>query len=662
MLVFQPAQHSSFTEEVTVLKDYFEGIGKSCNSYVLGDHCKGLQWHIFVAGSEPPQVNCMSLEVCMTGLSRECSAYFVKHDNGYTAMDATEKSDIVNLLPGADIDSILFWPCGYSMNGLLNEGYITIHITPEEGCSFASVEFSGFHSRSLKLDRIMNLIVKIFEPENMYVAATVGKDPNVSLTHENYGSIKNYVCHGLSIQKCSSGTRVVFGSFGALEGSNVSSSSTFDSLSEASDEEDETGLRVLSGSKKLTERQSDFIALKEAYHVQTIRSSSAASIDEFAKSMISKFGLEDTFYVLDLSIVWKLFQAWRQNLPRVWPYYAVKCNPNPAMITLLSNLGAGFDCAADYEARLVLHLGVDPGKIVFANACKRPRDIQYIKSAGITLTTFDTLSELKKMHKYYPECRLLLRIRADDSTARCQMGNKYGAEMEHVKDLLSLARNLGLNIVGVSFHVGSAAEDPTSFGSAIQLAHAAFHKGLAWGFAMEVLDIGGGFPDGFKAESGLRDMENSIRKSLAKYFPDPESVSIIAEPGRYFAEAASTILTSVFGRRDIVNEHGQKEIDYWITDGLYGSFNCILYDHATVIPRGLKLSKQKVDSPLYSSTLFGPTCDGLDVVAQGKQLPELDLIDWVAFSNMGAYTIAGASNFNGINTMDVDIFYVWSEV
>lgn len=662
---FQPAQHRSFKEEVTILRDSFQELGKSGNSYVLGDHCKGLQWHIFVAGSEPPEINSMSLEVCMTGLSRESAANFVKHSNSYDAADATKKSGIIDLLPGADIDDTLFWPCGYSMNGLLGEGFITIHVTPEEECSFASVEISGFHSRALKLDRIMNLVVKIFEPENMCVAATVGKDMNVGLTHENYGPIKNYACHGLSIQKCSSGTRVVFGRFGAFsEYNSESSSMNAETLysSEASDDEFEiNGLKLITRGKSFTERQLDFMALKGLYDVQSIQSSSASCVDEFAKGMIRKFGLEDTFYVFDLSIVWKLYQSWQRSFPGVQPFYAVKCNPNPAMISLLSSLGACFDCASDFEARLVLSLGVDPDRIICANACKRPRDIHYMKSTGITLTTFDSVSELKKMHKFYPECRLVLRIKVDDSKARCQLSNKYGADMEHVAELFTLARTLNLNIVGVSFHVGSAAEDPSTFVNAINLAQVAFQQGIAQGFAMEILDIGGGFPDGYAKDAAFLQMEDSINNALAECFPDTESVSVIAEPGRYFASAAATLMTSVFGRRDVINEQGEKEINYWITDGLYGSFNCIPYDHATVVPRGLQLAKQKPKTPLYSSTLFGPTCDGLDVVVEGSRLPELDLTDWVAFPRMGAYTIAGASSFNGIAAVDVDIFYVWSE-
>lgn len=131
--------------------------------------------------------------------------------------------------------------------------------------------------------------------------------------------------------------------------------------------------------------------------------------------------VEDPLYLLDLGAVRRLYQAWVDLMPRVHPFYAVKCNTDPAMVSLLAALGAGFDCASEWEADTVLGLGVPAERIVFANACKRPCDIRFAAAKGLKLTTFDTESELHKLARWHPSTETLLRIRADDT----QVGLHY---------------------------------------------------------------------------------------------------------------------------------------------------------------------------------------------------------------------------------------------
>ena len=136
---------------------------------------------------------------------------------------------------------------------------------------------------------------------------------------------------------------------------------------------------------------------------------------------------------------------------------------------------------------------------------------------------------------------------------------------------------------------------------------------------------------------------------------------------RFFAESAATLGCMVFGERS--RPHGQGQ-DYWITDGLYGSFNCLLYDHATLAPAPLLQAQisgrcpaglaHSLKGPLAPSTVFGPTCDGADQILQAYPLPQLRRGDWLVFPNMGAYTLVGACKFNGIDVVDVAKAYVWS--
>ena len=139
----------------------------------------------------------------------------------------------------------------------------------------------------------------------------------------------------------------------------------------------------------------------------------------FDMQTVQEQAVEDPLYLLDLGAVRRLYQAWVDLMPRVRPFYAVKCNTDPAMVSLLAALGAGFDCASEWEADTVLGLGVPAERIVFANACKRPCDIRFAAAKGLKLTTFDTESELHKLARWHPSTETLLRIRADDTQVGC---------------------------------------------------------------------------------------------------------------------------------------------------------------------------------------------------------------------------------------------------
>jgi ornithine decarboxylase len=134
----------------------------------------------------------------------------------------------------------------------------------------------------------------------------------------------------------------------------------------------------------------------------------------------------DSFYTLNLSVLQRVYDEWTETLPHIKPYYAVKCNPTPEIVQTLANLGSNFDCASPAEIQLVLDAGVEPERILYANPCKRVQDIAFAKERKILRTTFDSVCELKKIARGFegdlrrPE--LLLRIRADDPSARCNLG------------------------------------------------------------------------------------------------------------------------------------------------------------------------------------------------------------------------------------------------
>uniref|UniRef100_A0A8D0HIQ8 ornithine decarboxylase n=1 Tax=Sphenodon punctatus TaxID=8508 RepID=A0A8D0HIQ8_SPHPU len=374
---------------------------------------------------------------------------------------------------------------------------------------------------------------------------------------------------------------------------------------------------------------------------------------------------KDAFYVADLGDILKKHLRWYKALPRVTPFYAVKCNDSKAIVKTLAALGAGFDCASKTEIQLVQNTGVPPERIIYANPCKQVSQIKHAANNGVQMMTFDSKVELMKILKAHPNAKLVLRIATDDSKAVCRLSVKFGATLKTSRLLLERAKELNINVVGVSFHVGSGCTDPETFVQAISDARCVFDMGAELGFNMYLLDIGGGFPGSEDVKLKFEEMTNVINPALDKYFPSDSGVRIIAEPGRYYVASAFTLAVNIIAKKVVLKEQTgsddeddaqDKTLMYYVNDGVYGSFNCILYDHAHVKP--VLQKRPKPDEKYYSCSIWGPTCDGLDRIVERFGMPELQVGDWMLFENMGAYTIAAASTFNGFQRPT--IYYVMS--
>ena len=322
--------------------------------------------------------------------------------------------------------------------------------------------------------------------------------------------------------------------------------------------------------------------------------------------------------------------------------------------------GTGFDCASPAEIELVRSLGVGPERIIYAHCCKMQADIAHAAGVGIQLTTYDTEAELDKIAKGHPDVGLVLRIRADDVAARCNLGEKYGSEEQEWEPLLAAAKARGLSVVGISFHVGSGATNPAAFPIAVAKAREAFNMAQAMGFNMRVLDLGGGYSGNLTGGVTMAAVAAALNSALEEHFPAAEGVRVIAEPGRYFAEPGMTLYTRVFGKR-VRERAGQDSRYYWVADGVYGSMNCLIYDHAVLAVRHFPEQEGAVaPGPLLPTTIYGPTCDGMDTLMRGCPLPELQLGDWLQWPSMGAYTLAAGSAFNGFDSQAVDVHYVFT--
>ncbi|VDK59442.1 unnamed protein product [Anisakis simplex] len=368
----------------------------------------------------------------------------------------------------------------------------------------------------------------------------------------------------------------------------------------------------------------------------------------------SQRGQDDAFYVMNVNTVIRRLMEWKTNLPRVEPFYAVKCNDDPVLMKVLASFGCGFDVASKVECTKAIKL-VPKDKIVYANPIKTNSFIKRARELDIGMMTFDTVEELDKVARLYPKAKLILRIATNDSSAKCRLSMKFGCDaLKDGPHILKAACERGIDVIGIAFHVGSGCNDPTTFQEAIMESRALFDIGTSFGHEMKLLDIGGGFPGGEAEIGSFENMARLIGSCLDEYFPASEGVRIIAEPGRFFAHATFSLVTNVIGVKKVGAERfddsgGTNNDDipgfmYYMNDGVYGSFNCIFFDHTS--PEGQPLfSKEGEDC--FPCTIWGPTCDGLDQVEKRRMMPALSIGDWLYYEEMGAYTCSAASTFNG---------------
>lgn len=283
--------------------------------------------------------------------------------------------------------------------------------------------------------------------------------------------------------------------------------------------------------------------------------------------------------------------------------------------------------------------------------------------------TFDCVDELEKIADECPSALLVLRIKSDDPSAVVQFGHKYGADPDtQAPALLEAAKRLRLSVIGVSFHVGSGSQSPDAYSAAIESSRRVFDTAKGLGFEMRLLDLGGGFMGRFAVGGGvkLKSVAEAINAALAQFFPPGGGVCVIAEPGRYFAEACATMYALVHTVKSMPGAStGPDHRSYFITDGVYGSFNGIIYDHGSVTSKVLRDPLRPDPTVLERtartlSTVFGPTCDGVDLIYKDVPMPLLRRGDWLQFPNFGAYSIAGACAFNGLPVDAPQTYYVWS--
>uniref|UniRef100_A0A182NN70 ornithine decarboxylase n=1 Tax=Anopheles dirus TaxID=7168 RepID=A0A182NN70_9DIPT len=366
------------------------------------------------------------------------------------------------------------------------------------------------------------------------------------------------------------------------------------------------------------------------------------SLHDLIDRVVASGPHDGPIHVLDVDSVVFQYTEWVRQMPRVQQYYAIKSNDADAIVETIALLGGGFDCASQPELERVLELGVSPASIIYAQPSKSVASLELSRDKRIR-TVFDNEFELEKIAKHYPEAELLLRYRYDSANSKINLGTKFGCDVrEEAQVLLDRARQLGMNVVGWCFNVGSMSYDAEVFYGAIRAGRGISDYAASIGFQFRVLDIGGGFV-GDKDDSIAR-YAYHINRALNEFFPD-ESLEVFAEPGRYLCAASVTNVAQVQGKRYFRTGPKIDSVGYYLNDGIYGTFYSA--KHRGLEPKVLVWKSASECGPERKSKLFGPTCDGNDWFMADIQLHELDIGDTLVFESEGAYSSVNSCRFNG---------------
>ena len=352
------------------------------------------------------------------------------------------------------------------------------------------------------------------------------------------------------------------------------------------------------------------------------------------EGLAAQFG--SPLFVIDCDALRRQYHALAAALPGVDLHYALKPLPDRTVVQVLAREGARFDLATNGEVDLVRDAGIPPGRCVHTHPVKRGSDIRHALDFGVTTFVLDSAEEMAKFVVSRKKVRLLLRVSFRNPDTVIDLSRKFGCDAEAAPGLLELAHSLGLRVIGLSFHAGSQLPHAGKHVEAIDTCAGIVAEAAARGLPpLEVIDIGGGFPiDYLDPVPPIGEFCAPIRAALARL---PAGLRVIAEPGRFISGPAAIAISTVMGR-------GQREGRWWyfLDDGIYGTFSGQLYDKMRFPIEPLA----RPDRPREPCVIAGPTCDSLDVIAEDLPMPVLEVGERMLARQIGAYTMACATDFN----------------
>jgi ornithine decarboxylase len=366
---------------------------------------------------------------------------------------------------------------------------------------------------------------------------------------------------------------------------------------------------------------------------------------EWEKIMAFSKTKETPFLVVILDKIRQRFGEFRTGFPQAKIYYAVKANPDFAVLSLLRDLGSYFDIASIYELNDVLELGVSPDRVSFGNTIKKARHVREAYEKGVRLFASDSEADLRNLAKEAPGSRVFFRILMDaiTSDADWPLSRKFGCQPRMVTDLVLLAADFGLDPYGLSFHVGSQQREISAWDAAIAQAKYLIESLEKKRIYLRAMNMGGGFPADYLVKSNpLSVYAEEINRYLDFHFGDaiPE---IYLEPGRGLVGEAGVLVSEIV----LISKKSRQDLKRWVYTDV-GIFNGLMETLGESIKYPAYTDKTGETGDVI---LAGPTCDSMDIMYEHfkYQLPlSLQIGDRIYWLSTGAYTASySAIEFNG---------------
>ncbi|SOD15763.1 type III PLP-dependent enzyme [Nitrosomonas ureae] len=353
-------------------------------------------------------------------------------------------------------------------------------------------------------------------------------------------------------------------------------------------------------------------------------------------------GYQRPFLLVDSYIIRRKAQRFFAAMPRVHPHYAVKANPDERVLNTLIDEGVGFEIASIAELDLLLKLGVPAAEIFYSNPMKSRAYIEYAAAKGVEWYVLDSIEELRKIVSVRPDAKMYLRIDTPNIGSDWPLAGKFGTHLADINEIIHEAVRLKADLAGVTFHVGSQCRNPQNWRVGIERAKKVFAEMRCVGLNPRLLNVGGGYPvRHVKPIPSIEIIAEVINEAIADL---PESIRIMAEPGRYLVSDSAYFVCRVVGT---ATRNGKRWM-YWDA-GMFGG--------VIEMTEGLRyeiLTDRKGNNIPWS--IAGPTCDSVDILMHELMLPNnIQEGDFIYIPNAGAYTTAYASNFNGFPLPDVKV-------
>jgi len=348
--------------------------------------------------------------------------------------------------------------------------------------------------------------------------------------------------------------------------------------------------------------------------------------------------------VLDLDVVRENYLGFATVLPDTRVFYAVKANPAPEILKLLTELGSCFDVASLNETEAVLAAGCTPDRISYGNTIKKESEIAAAERLGITLFAVDCEAEVEKVARVAPGSRVICRIHCDGSGSEWPLSRKFGCEPDYATDILELAHKRGLVPYGISFHVGSQQHNIEAWDRALASTAAIFRDCAERGISLSMVNLGGGFPAKYLRKTPkLESYGKAIIRALRKHFGNAIPETII-EPGRGLVGSAGVIEAEVV----LIAKRSPEDEVRWVYLDI-GKFHGLAETIEESIRYPIRTPRDRDE--MAPCIIAGPTCDSVDVLYEKNPYPlpvSLAIGDKVLIEATGAYTTTYSSvGFNG---------------